>query len=41
MNSDTSGTGGLLRGRLPTVLPNDRAAIATAIRIADENARFI
>jgi len=27
------GIGGLLRNRLPNVLPNDRAAIATAIRI--------
>ena len=32
MNGYTSGTGGLLRGRLPTVLANDRAAIATATR---------
>jgi hypothetical protein len=35
-NSYTSGTGGLLRGRLPTVLPNDRAAIATAIRMCGQ-----
>jgi hypothetical protein len=36
MNAYTSGTGGLLRGRLPTVLPNDRAAIATAIRMCGQ-----
>jgi hypothetical protein len=36
MNSYTAGTGGLLRGRLPTVLPNDRAAIATAIRMCGQ-----
>jgi hypothetical protein len=36
MNSYTSGTGGLLRGRLPTILPNDRAAIATAIRMCGQ-----
>ena len=36
MNSYTSGTGGLLRGRLPTVLRNDRAAIATAIRMCGQ-----
>jgi hypothetical protein len=36
MNSYTSGTGGLLRGRLPTVLPTDRAAIATAIRMCGQ-----
>jgi hypothetical protein len=36
MNSYTSGTGGLLRGRLPTVLANDRAAIATAIRMCGQ-----
>jgi hypothetical protein len=35
-NSYTSGTGGLMRGRLPTVLPNDRAAIATAIRMCGQ-----
>jgi hypothetical protein len=33
MNGYTSGTGGLLRNRLPNVLPNDRAAIATAMRM--------
>jgi hypothetical protein len=33
MNGLTSATGGLLRNRLPNVLPNDRAAIATAIRM--------
>jgi len=33
MNGYTGGTGGLLRNRLPTVLPTDRAAIATAIRM--------
>lgn len=36
MNGYTSGTGGLLRGRLPTVLKNDRAAIATAIRMCGQ-----
>ncbi|MBV9580704.1 MAG: DUF2088 domain-containing protein [Chloroflexi bacterium] len=36
MNSYTSGTGGLLRGRLPTILANDRAAIATAIRMCGQ-----
>ena len=36
MNSYTSGTGGLLRNRLPNVLPNDRAAIATAIRMCGQ-----
>jgi hypothetical protein len=36
MNSYTSGTGGLQRGRLPTILPNDRAAIATAIRMCGQ-----
>jgi hypothetical protein len=36
MNSYTSGTGGLMRGRLPTVLANDRAAIATAIRMCGQ-----
>jgi hypothetical protein len=35
-NAYTSGTGGLLRGRLPTVLANDRAAIATAIRMCGQ-----
>lgn len=35
-NSYTSGTGGLLRGRLPTVLATDRAAIATAIRMCGQ-----
>jgi hypothetical protein len=33
MNGITSGTGGLLRNRLPNVLPTDRAAIATAMRM--------
>jgi hypothetical protein len=33
MNGYTSGTGGLLRNRLPNVLPTDRAAIATAMRM--------
>jgi hypothetical protein len=33
MNGLTSGTGGLLRNRLPNVLPTDRAAIATAMRM--------
>ena len=33
MNGYTSATGGLLRNRLPNVLPNDRAAIAAAIRM--------
>jgi hypothetical protein len=33
MNGYTGGTGGLLRNRLPTVMPTDRAAIATAIRM--------
>ena len=36
MNSYTSGTGGLLRGRLPTVLSTERAAIATAIRMCGQ-----
>lgn len=36
MNGYTSGTGGLLRGRLPTVMKNDRAAIATAIRMCGQ-----
>jgi hypothetical protein len=35
-NGYTSGTGGLLRGRLPTILKNDRAAIATAIRMCGQ-----
>jgi hypothetical protein len=35
-NAYTSGTGGLLRGRLPTVLASDRAAIATAIRMCGQ-----
>ena len=33
MNGYTGGTCGLLRNRLPTVMPTDRAAIATAIRM--------
>jgi hypothetical protein len=36
MNSYTSGTGGLLRGRIPTILANDRAAIATAMRMCGQ-----
>jgi hypothetical protein len=36
MNGYTSGTGGLLRGRLPNVLANDRAAIATAMRMCGQ-----
>jgi hypothetical protein len=36
MNAYTSGTGGLLRGRIPTVLSNDRAAIATAMRMVGQ-----
>jgi Domain of unknown function (DUF362) len=36
MNSYTSGISGLLRSRLPCVLPNDRAAIATAIRMCGQ-----
>jgi hypothetical protein len=36
MNGYTSGISGLLRSRLPCVLPNDRAAIATAIRMCGE-----
>jgi hypothetical protein len=36
MNGYTSGTGGLMRGRLPTVLPTERAAIATAIRMCGQ-----
>jgi hypothetical protein len=35
-NSYTSGTGGLMRGKLPTVLASDRAAIATAIRMCGQ-----
>ena len=35
-NNYTSGTGGLLRGRLPNVLPNDRAAVATAMRMVGQ-----
>ncbi|HET6317501.1 MAG TPA: DUF2088 domain-containing protein [Chloroflexota bacterium] len=33
MNGYTSATGGLLRNRLPNILPTDRAAIATAMRM--------
>jgi hypothetical protein len=33
MNGFTSGTGGLLRNRLPNMLPTDRSAIATAMRM--------
>jgi hypothetical protein len=36
MNGYTSGISGLLRSRLPCVLSNDRAAIATAIRMCGE-----
>jgi hypothetical protein len=36
MNGYTSGIGGLLRNRLPQVLPNDRAAVATAIRMCGQ-----
>ncbi|HEV7662927.1 MAG TPA: DUF2088 domain-containing protein [Chloroflexota bacterium] len=36
MNGYTSGTGGLLRNRIPNVLQNDRAAIATAIRMCGQ-----
>ena len=36
MNGYTSGIGGLLRGRLPNVLANDRAAIATAMRMCGQ-----
>lgn len=36
LNNYTSGTGGLLRGRLPNVLPSDRAAIATAMRMVGQ-----
>jgi hypothetical protein len=35
-NAYTSGTGGLLRSRLPSVLQNDRAAIATAMRMVGQ-----
>jgi hypothetical protein len=35
-NGYTSGTGGLLRSRLPTILAHDRAAIATAIRMCGQ-----
>jgi hypothetical protein len=33
MNGYTGGTGGLLRNRIPTVMPTDRAAIAMAMRM--------
>lgn len=36
MNSYTSGISGLLRARLPFVLPDDRAAIAAAIRMCGQ-----
>ncbi len=36
MNGYTAGTSGLLRNRLPQVLLNDRAAIATAIRMCGQ-----
>jgi hypothetical protein len=36
MNGYTAGISGLLRNRLPNVLPNDRAAIATAIRMCGQ-----
>ena len=36
MNGYTAGLSGLLRNRVPTVLPNDRAAIATAIRMCGQ-----
>jgi hypothetical protein len=36
MNSYTAGISGLLRGRIPTVLGSDRAAIATAIRMCGQ-----
>jgi hypothetical protein len=36
MNGLTSGIGGLLRNRLPTVAPNDRAAVAMAIRMCGQ-----
>ena len=35
-NGYTSGLSGLLRNRVPNVLPNDRAAIATAIRMCGQ-----
>jgi hypothetical protein len=35
-NGFTSGTGGLIRGRVPMVLANERAAIATAIRMSGQ-----
>jgi hypothetical protein len=36
MNGYTAGLSGLLRNRVPSVLPNDRAAIATAIRMCGQ-----
>ncbi len=33
VNGYTSGTGGLIRGRLPMAFPDDRSAIATAMRM--------
>jgi hypothetical protein len=36
MNGYTGGISGLLRSRLPAVMPNDRAAIATAIRMCGQ-----
>lgn len=36
MNGYTAGLSGLLRNRVPMVLPNDRAAIATAIRMCGQ-----
>jgi antitoxin (DNA-binding transcriptional repressor) of toxin-antitoxin stability system len=36
VNGYASGLGGLLRNRLPNVLPTDRAAIATAIRMCGQ-----
>jgi hypothetical protein len=36
MNGYTAGLSGLLRNRVPNVLPNDRAAIATAIRMCGQ-----
>jgi hypothetical protein len=36
MNGYTGGLSGLLRNRLPTVLPHDRAAIAVAIRMCGQ-----
>jgi Lactate racemase N-terminal domain len=36
MNGYTSGTGGLMRSRVPTTLANDRVAIATAIRMCGQ-----